>query len=33
MGGAWSEEEKKESMEETPATFAMAGSLMRLMAE
>ena len=33
MGSAWSEEEKKASMEETPATFAMAGKLMRLMAE
>ena len=33
MGGEWNEEEKKASMEETPATFAMAGSLMRLMAE
>ena len=32
MGSGWSEEEKRASMEETPETFKMAGSLMRLMA-
>ena len=32
MGAGWSEAEKRASMEETPQTFAMAGSLMRLMA-
>ena len=32
MGDGWSEAEKRASMEETPQTFAMAGSLMRLMA-
>jgi heme oxygenase len=32
MAETWSDEEKKASMEETPETFKMAGSLMRLMA-
>jgi heme oxygenase len=32
MAEDWNEEEKRASMEETPETFKMAGSLMRLMA-